>query len=75
MWPFTRKKKHNVYKVTYIAGALIDADKAEFKLKHLQTMFVEADDLVDAQVAFVKKMMITPHVYIHRIEKVITIEI
>lgn len=77
MWPFKKKEKHilkTVYKVSYIAGAFIDGDKVCFDLKHLQDIFVEADDLMEAQAAFAKKMVLTPHVYIHKIKKVITIE-
>ena len=77
MWPFKRKDKltaKNLYKVSYIAGTFIDGDKVSFDLKHLQDIFVEAYDLMEAQAVFAKKMMITPHVYIHEIKKVITIE-
>ena len=77
MWPF--KKKHiskTVYKVSYVQGAFVDtaAGKVIFDLKNLQDKFVEAKDLIDAQVVFAKKTMLTPHVYIHHIDKVYTIE-
>ena len=77
MWPFKREDKRaakNLYRVSYVAGAFIDGDKACFDLKHLQDIFVEADGLMEAQAAFAKKMALTPHVYIHEIKKVITIE-
>ena len=76
MWPFNRKDKHaakNLYRVSYVAGAFIDGEKVHLDLKHLQDIFVEADDLMEAQVTFAKKMALTPHVYIHEIKKVITI--
>ena len=75
MWPF--KKKHiskTVYKVSYVAGALIDGDKVIFDLKNLQDKFVEANDPLEAGAIFAKKTVLTPHVYIHKIEKVLSIE-
>ena len=76
MWPFKKKRvSKSIYKVSYVSGAFIDNGKVEFDLKNLQSEFVEADDLIDAQVAFAKKFTLTPHVYVHCIEKAITIEI
>lgn len=78
MWPFKKKEKplisRTVYRVAYVPSARVSNGKVEFDLENMHTVFVEADDIVDAQVAFAKMFILTPHVYIHRIEKAITIE-
>ena len=77
MWPFKKKRiSKTVYKVSYVQGAFVDitAGKVIFDLKNLQDKFVEAKDLIDAQMVFAKKTMLAPHVYINRIDKVYTIE-
>ena len=76
MWPFTRKKKFiQLYKCTYYIGAKIVGDEVSFNLKDKIELIVRANDIIDAQVQLAKKVMLTPHGYIHKIEKMIEIEI
>ena len=76
MWPFKRKKKSiQLYKCTYHIGAKIIGDEVSFNLKDKIELIVRANDIIDAQVQLAKKVMLTPHGYIHKIEKMIEIEV
>lgn len=77
MWPFKKKDKRilrTIYKVSYVTGAFIDDNKVTFDLNCLQDIFIDAVDMVSAQVEFAKKTALSPHVYVHKIEKVLDIE-
>lgn len=74
MWPFKKHKSKTIYKVSYVSCASIVDNVVSFDLKNIDEMFVEAESMLDAQVAFAKKMVLCPHVYVHKIEKVISIE-
>ena len=69
MWPFTRKKSGNLYRCTYCICCNIDGDQVQFDLKDASELIVSAASLADAQVLFAKKILLTPHVYIHSIKK------
>lgn len=78
MFGFLKKAKDKVcqhkslYKVTYVAGAFLDNGIATFNYgRDASEMYIVANSLLDAQVEFAKKMVLTPHIYIHKIEKVI----
>jgi len=74
MWPFKKHESKTIYKVSYSLSATIDGSTVLFDLESLDEMFVEADNPLDAQVEFMKKLVICPHVYVHKVEKVISIE-
>ena len=77
MFGFLRKKPKlkNVYKVTYIPCAEIDEEKGEVicRLCNMREMYVEAENLVEAQKAFAGSIEITltPHTFIDRIAEVV----
>ena len=70
MWPFKKNVKRDFYKVEYVHGASIDGDIVAFDLKYFSEIYVEATDLMDAQKEFAKCVMLTPHVYVHKISKI-----
>ena len=74
MWPFKKHESKTIYKVSYVSCASIVDNVVSFDLNNLDEMFVEADNSLDAQVEFMKKLVICPHVYVHKVEKVISIE-
>lgn len=77
-WFFKLFTKHveekHVYRCQYVLGANLTATNiATFKLSDLCEVFVSADSLVNAQVEIAKKIPMTPHIYIHKIEKVLEV--
>ena len=74
-WFFKLFSKHieekHVYRCQYVLGANLTATNiAAFKLSDLCEVFVSADSLVNAQVELAKKISMTPHVYIHKIDSI-----
>ena len=63
------KPKKFLFKVTYCAGALVEKDKVTFDTTWKREAYVVGEDLLDAGVTFAKTHPLTPHVYIHKIEK------
>ena len=75
MWPFSRKKRVNLYKCTYCLAASISGDEVKFDLKDKSELIVSANNLLDAQVVLASKIPMSPHVYIHEIKKMLEVEI
>ncbi len=79
MFGFLRKKPKpklkNVYKVTYIPCAEIDENKGEVicLLSNMREVYVEAENLIEAQKAFAgnTEITLTPHTFINRITEVV----
>ena len=68
-WLKKKAAKH-LYKVEYVQSASISGSRVEFNLANKLEVLVYADDLLDAQKIFASKVMITPHVYIHKISRI-----
>ena len=69
-----RIEEKHVYRCQYALSAnLTSTGIASFKLSDLCEVFVPADSLVNAQIELAKKISLTPHVYIHKIDKVLEI--
>lgn len=67
--------KAHVYKVRYVLSATIDptagkAGTVTFNFEYMKEVFVEANTVIEAQVIFASKHMLTPHVYVHDIKQV-----
>jgi len=67
-WLMPKPQKF-LFKVTYCTGALVEKDKVTFDTRWVQEIYVAATDLLDAGVAFAKLHTLTPHMYVHKIEK------
>lgn len=75
MWPFTKhKKKTTLFKCTYQLCASLSSDEARFSLDGMNEIVVEAETLRDAQIELARQIPLTPHVYVHNIEKVLEID-
>ena len=75
MWPFTKhKKKTTLFKCTYQLCASLSDNEARISLDNMDEIIVEAETLRDAQVELARQIPMTPHVYVHKIEKVLEIE-
>ncbi len=74
LWFSKKQPLKDIYKITYIPCGDIDRDEkaATFLYTNLREVFVEANDLTEAQAEFTKKVVLTPHVMIDRITKVIS---
>lgn len=74
MWPFKKKLREvQVWKVEYVLGCSIKDGQATFDLGAMQEDFVVTGPLgtmYDAASAFVKRVGILPHGYIHRVTMV-----
>ena len=69
-----RIEEKHIYRCQYVLGAnLTSSGIAAFKLSELNEVFVSANSLVNAQVEIAKKIPMTPHIYIHKIEKVLEV--
>ena len=69
----------HIFKVRFVLGATIDpsagkAGTATFNLNWMRETYVEADNVMEAQAIFASKNMLTPHVYVHDIRQVDSIE-
>lgn len=67
--------KAHIFKVRYVLGATIDpsagkAGTVTFDLNWMKETYVKADHVMEAQVIFASKNMLTPHVYVHDIKQV-----
>ena len=74
MWPFKKKREDPVWLVTYVLGAYIDNTdeahvKVTFDLNYASTMAIRAKTASEAQTIFAGRVALSPHVYIHKIEK------
>lgn len=63
------KPKKYLFKVSYCTGALVDNGKVTFDTNWIHEAYVAAIDLLDAGSEFAKTHALTPHVYVHKIEK------
>ena len=70
-----RVEERHIYTCTYVYVAHLSEDSkiASFKLDDASEIFVSAKDVAEAQLEVAKKIMLTPHVYVHRIEKVLEV--
>ena len=69
-----RIEEKHIYRCQYVLGAnLTSSGIAAFKLSELNEVFVSANSLVNAQVEIAKKIPMTPHIYIYKIEKVLEV--
>ena len=69
---FKKKKQQKyLYKITYCLSAMVDNEKhtVTFDTSWLRDLYVAAYDMADAQVEFAKRVVLSPHIYVHRIEK------
>lgn len=69
------KRKSHIFKVQYVLNATIDpsagiAGTVTFDLRWMRETYVEADNVMEAQVIFASKNTLTPHVYVHDIKQV-----
>ena len=62
-----------LYKCTYSLNAHLSQGVAAFKLDSLQEAYAHASTQIEAQSTFAKKLCMSPHVYIHKIEKVLEV--
>jgi len=74
MWPFKKKEEDSMWLVTYVLGASIDNTdeahiKVTFDLHYSSAMAIRAKTAFEAAAIFASKMTLSPHVYIHKIEK------
>lgn len=74
MWPFKKKREDPLWKITYVQGAFIDNTdeahiKVTFDLHYASDMMVRAKTMFEAQAKFACVTTLSPHVYIHKIEK------
>lgn len=75
MWPFTKhKKKTAFFKCTYQLCASLFDNEARISLDNMDEIIVKAETLRDAQIELAHQVVLTPHVYVHKIEKVLEIE-
>jgi len=75
MWPFKKKREDPLWKITYVQGAFIDNTdeahiKVTFDLDYASDMIVRAKTMFEAQAIFASQTALSPHVYIHKIEKI-----
>ena len=75
MWPFKKKEEDPVWLVTYVLGAYVDNTdenhiKVTFDLHYASAMTIRAKTAFEAQTIFASRMALSPHVYIHKIEKI-----
>ena len=71
-WPFKKKHPQSLFRCHYVLAAKVNLtdQKAVIDLNNMQTAYIEADDPIDAQKKLASRVMMSPHVYIHRITKV-----
>lgn len=67
-WLMPKPQKF-LFKVSYCTGALIDKNYVTFNTSWQHEEYVLGKDLLDAGAAFAKSHALTPHVYVHKIEK------
>ena len=75
MWPFKKKREDPLWKITYVQSAFVDNTdeahiKVTFDLDYALDMMVRAKTAFEAQTIFASRMALSPHVYIHKIEKI-----
>lgn len=76
MWPFTKHKKKTIlFKCTYQLCASLSSNEARISLDGMDEIVVEAETLHDAQIELAHRIPLTPHVYVHKIEKLLEIEV
>ena len=70
-----RVEERHIYKCTYVYAAHLSEDSkiASFKLDDAVEIFVSASNIAEAQIELAKKITLSPHVYVHRIEKVLEV--